>query len=226
MVELQDELIGRNLPTAHQNFKQGFEEGYWWPGSTADPGAYTMIGTKRLDQLALALEDLDERGVPGDLIETGVWRGGVLVWMARHSSRHVYGADSFQGVPPPTWSEDKECELYKLDFLSVSEEQVRANLHHFGVSDRVELWKGWFHQSLPLLDHKTWALIRLDGDLYESTYIALENLYPRLSPGGYCVVDDYGAILQCQHAVNDFRRTQGITSPMTRTDHSEVWWLK
>jgi Macrocin-O-methyltransferase (TylF) len=70
------------------------------------------------------------------------------------------------------------------------------------------------------------ALIRLDGDLYESTLVALENLYPKLSPGGFVIVDDYGGMPPCRQAVEDYRAKRGITAPITAIDWTGVWWRK
>jgi O-methyltransferase len=70
------------------------------------------------------------------------------------------------------------------------------------------------------------ALIRLDGDMYSSTIVALQSLYPKLSPGGFIIVDDYGAIPACKQAVTDFRSQLGIDEPIERIDWTGVWWRK
>jgi hypothetical protein len=69
-------------------------------------------------------------------------------------------------------------------------------------------------------------LIRLDGDMYESTYIALECLYPKLSIGGYVIIDDFGAIEQCRKATTDYRTRMGIEEPLRQADWTAVWWQK
>jgi O-methyltransferase len=68
--------------------------------------------------------------------------------------------------------------------------------------------------------------MRLDGDMYESTIQALEVLYPKLSPGGFVIVDDYGALESCRQAVEDFRTAGGIGEPLVRIDWTGVYWQK
>jgi hypothetical protein len=103
-----------------------------------------MIGLCRLDNLEECVESVLDAGVPGDLIETGVWRGGAVILMR--------------------------------------------------------------------------AVLRLDGDMYESTIVALESLYPKVSPGGFVIVDDYGAVAGCRAAVDDFRAGTGIAEPLVEID--------
>jgi O-methyltransferase len=209
------------------------ENGKEWPVRGT-----TMVGMRRLDQLQKCVETIVADGVPGDLIETGVWRGGASILALAtlrslgDSEREVWLADSFEGLPKA------DVENYPIDagadilstygFLSVSEEQVRGALERYGVlDDRVEFLRGWFRDTLPpLLGKHTWSLLRLDGDHYESTIVALESLYPDLSPGGFVIVDDYGGIAQCQQAVNDFRAAHGITEELHEIDWTGVWWRR
>ncbi len=62
--------------------------------------------------------------------------------------------------------------------------------------------------------------------MYESTIVALEALYPKLSPGGYIIVDDYGGIVQCKQAVNDFRAKYRIAEEIVPVDHTGVYWRR
>jgi O-methyltransferase len=71
-----------------------------------------------------------------------------------------------------------------------------------------------------------WSLIRLDGDMYESTMLGLEHLYPRLSVGGYVIIDDYGAVEGCRRAVEDFRSQNNISEDLERVDWTCVCWKK
>jgi len=206
-------------------------EGADWPQA-----AHTMVGLRRLQNLAdLVRRTLDE-GVPGDFIETGVWRGGCCILMrgvlaaASVDDRKVYVADSFEGLPPPNaeaYPKDEGLHLEGIAELAVSLEQVKANFDRYGLlDDQVVFVKGWFSQTLPALEAGPFALIRLDGDLYESTYVALEALYPKLSPGGYVIIDDYGAVAQCREAVADYRTQQGIDAPIHTVDWTGAWWRK
>jgi O-methyltransferase len=69
-------------------------------------------------------------------------------------------------------------------------------------------------------------VLRLDGDLYDSTYDALDALYPRLSPGGYAIVDDYGWVEECRRAVGDYLDAHGIQVAVQRIDDEAVYWQK
>jgi hypothetical protein len=89
----------------------------------------------------------------------------------------------------------------------------------------VRFLPGWFRDTLPTLGAERFAVVRLDGDMYESTMVALESLYPRLSVGGYLIVDDY-AIGLCRRAVADYRSRHGIDEPIVRIDHTGVFWRK
>jgi precorrin-6B methylase 2 len=103
---------------------------------------------------------------------------------------------------------------------------VRENFARFGLlDDQVEFVKGWFRDTLPALRGHTWAIIRLDGDLYESTMDALENLYDNLAAGGWLIVDDY-EIEACRQAVTDFRAARGVTEEIKEIDGYGVCWQK
>ena len=206
------------------------EEGRDWP-----PTAETMIGRHRLRHLRRCVETILADGVPGDLLEAGVWRGGAAIMMravlAAHevTDRTVWLADSFAGLPPSTHPEDLADGLALDGFpeLAVSEESVRANFDRYGLLDeQVRFVRGWFADTLAGLPAERFALIRLDGDLYESTRDAIAALYPRLAPGGFLVVDDYGAIPACARAVHDYRDAHGITDPIEWIDWTGVWWRK
>lgn len=199
------------------------------------PDADTMVGVRRLDNVRACVEDVLARGVPGDLIETGVWRGGTTVFMrgilAAHgdTERRVWVADSFQGLPAPDpgrYPLDAGDGLHKVDFLAVSEDEVRAVFSRYGLLDeQVRFVPGWFRDTLPPLARERFAVVRLDGDMYESTIVALESLYPALSPGGYLIVDDY-ALESTRAAVTDFRKRNDIRDPIERVDWTGAFWCK
>lgn len=197
----------------------------------------TMVGMRRLDHLQRCVEAVVRDGVEGDLIETGVWRGGASILMRATlcvggaEDREVWVADSFEGLPesrPEEFPADAGDRHHKYDFLAVSEDEVRRAFERYELLDhRVRFLKGWFSDTLPPLKGKNrWALLRLDGDMYESTMVALESLYPDLAPGGYIVIDDYGALAQCRQAVEDFRRDNGIDDPLEQIDWTGVAWRK
>jgi len=197
--------------------------------------AQTMIGRVRLDNLAECLERALQEQVPGHFIETGVWRGGACI-LARGvfaaygvDDRRVYVADSFCGLPKPNedlYPADKGDEHHKFDYLAVSKAQVEENFRRYGLLDRqVVFLQGWFKDTLPTIGDEKFALIRLDGDMYESTMDGLKSLYPKLSPGGFCIVDDY-FIPSCRRAISDYREAHGITEPIEDIDGWAVYWRK
>ncbi len=194
----------------------------------------TMIGVARLDNLQSCIEDVVKQGVPGDLIETGVWRGGASVFMRGvlraldASDRRLWVADSFRGLPRPDdrYAADAGDGHHRFSELAVPLGVVRENFRRYGLLDaQVQFLPGWFRDTLPGLRDERWALIRLDGDMYESTMDALEALYPQLSVGGYVIVDD-GSLAPCRAAVDDFRRRYGIEDPIEWIDWTGFYWRR
>lgn len=206
------------------------EDGSDWP-----PFAHTMTGLKRLRCLQQILEDVIENKIEGDFVETGVWRGGSSIFAracfaAYNESRKVWVCDSFEGLPAPDpekYPADKGDDLHKIPFLAVSQEQVTANFARHGLlDDQVKFLKGWFKDTLPDAPIETVAVARLDGDMYESTMDALNALYPKISVGGYVIIDDFGALESCKQAVHDFRTEHGITDEIHRVDWTGAYWKK
>jgi O-methyltransferase len=195
---------------------------------------YTMVGIRRLDNLQFCVEEVLKNNVPGDLIETGVWRGGCVAFMRAVLRQHgvtdrvVWAADSFEGMPSPNaeaYPDDSGADLTDVDILKVSLDQVKANLRLLDLlDDQVRFLKGWFSQTLPGAPIERLALLRLDGDLYESTMDALSALYPRLSPGGYVIVDDYLGWPMCRKAVDGYLAEQNIKADIKSIDGSAVYW--
>lgn len=205
------------------------EKGLDWPVA-----AETMIGVARMRNIQDCLTAILTNGVPGDLLETGVWRGGACIWMRAilqawgAQDRLVWVCDSFEGLPKPDprYAQDAGDVHWKYaDVLAVSLEQVQVNFARYGLLDQqVRFLKGWFRDTLPSAPVERLALLRLDGDMYSSTFDALEHLYPKLSPGGFVIVDDYGAVPACRNAVEDYRARHGITDAIRDIDGTGVFW--
>jgi hypothetical protein len=197
--------------------------------------AQTMVGVKRLANVRECVERVIVDGVAGDLIETGVWRGGVVILMRAileaydDHERTVFAADSFRGVPPPNTSAfpaDAGSVLHTAKALAVARDDVERNFELYGLlDDRVQFLEGWFKDTLPQVKDRTWSVVRLDGDLYESTMHALEHLYPRLSIGGFLIVDDYGHG-PCRQAVMDYRAAHRIDEPIEPIDWLGAFWRR
>lgn len=193
---------------------------------------YTMIGYKRLTNLETLLKDVVENNVSGDVIETGVWRGGAVIFMREmlnklNSKKKVYVADSFVGLPEPDekYVHDKGDKHFEVSLLSVSLSIVKENFEKFSTLEDVVFLEGWFKDTLPRLENK-FSVVRLDGDMYESTLDGLVNLYPLLSKSGYVIVDDYNAVKGCQEAVKDYRKSHKIKDEMIDIDGTAIYWKK
>ena len=202
-------------------------DGRDWPSI-----AHTMVGMARLDNLQHCIGQVLEDGVSGDFIETGVWRGGACIFMRAILRAHgvadrtVWVADSFAGMPAATGhAADAALKLHEHnDVLAVSLDTVRRNFERYDLlDDQVHFLPGWFKDTLPTAPVEKLAVIRLDGDLYGSTMDALVHLYPKLSPGGFVIVDDY-CIPHCRQAVDDFRSEHSITDEVVPIDASAAYW--
>jgi O-methyltransferase len=207
--------------------------------------ALTMTGLVRLDDLEQCVETIIRDSVGGDLIEAGSWRGGSSILMRATldslgaEDRTVWVADSFQGFPAPDPSPEQDgrgidyaqslapC-FAAFDYLAVPLDDVRESFARLGYVRGVKFVAGFFEQTLPKLacDKQRWSVIRLDGDTYDVTLLALRCLYPNLSIGGYVIVDDYLDIDECRQAVDDFRREHAIDEPLEQVDWSCARWRR
>ncbi|WP_166427120.1 alpha/beta fold hydrolase [Nonomuraea mesophila] len=202
-----------------------------WPSR-----AHTMVGMRRLDNVQTCIERVLRDEVPGDLIETGVWRGGTTIFMRavlaawEVRDRVVWVADSFQGMPEPkpgSHREDARLGTHTFnDFIGVPLDTVKRNFTAYGLLDeQVRFLPGWFSDTLPAAPMERLAVLRLDADLYESTMDALTHLYPKLSPGGFVIIDDY-FLKVCRDAVYDFRRRHGIDDEIRDIDGYGAFWRR
>ena len=202
-----------------------------WPAQ-----AQTMIGEKRMANLRTLMESVIAENVPGDFIETGVWRGGACIFMRAILYAHnivdrcIWAEDSFEGLPPPDelkYPLDTGSVFHEYEPLAVRLERVQDNFRAYGLLDeQVKFLKGWFKDTLPTAPIRQLALMRLDGDMYESTMDALTNLYPKLSHQGYVIVDDYHAVPVCKAAVHDYCDANGIHPEIIEIDGVGVYWKK
>jgi len=197
--------------------------------------AETMISLRRLDNIEYCIKDVLKRHVPGDLIEAGVWRGGATIFMRGvleaygNTDRRVWVADSFQGLPKP----DTAAFPIDLNFqrsqgtFAASLDTVKGNFARYGLlDDQVRFLPGWFRNTLPHAPIGHLAVLRIDADLYESTMEALRDLYPKVSPGGYILIDDYRILPETKKAVDNFRASEKITSEIKYVDWDGAYWQK
>jgi O-methyltransferase len=199
------------------------------------PSGETMVGLRRLDNLRQCIDQIIADGIEGDFIETGVWRGGACIFMRAaleaygEPVRQVWVADSFAGLPKPEpdrYPADAGDTHWRRTALAISLEEVKANFARYGLLDeRVRFLEGWFRDTLPAAPINKLSLLRLDGDMYESTIVALQALYPKLSPGGFLIVDDY-ALRGCRRAIEDYRSEHRISETIIDIDGMGAYWRK
>jgi hypothetical protein len=197
-----------------------------------------MVGMKRLDNLHECCSLVIRNSIPGDFVETGIWRGGCGILMRGvlkaldDKTRTVWLFDSFEGLPKPdapSFPKENTTDPHWTftPYLGISLENVKGNFAKYELLDeRVRFVKGWFRDTIPGADVSNISVLRLDGDMYESTWLALINLYPKISPGGFVIIDDYGAVPSCKVAVNDFRAKHSITAPIFKIDWTGIFWRK
>ena len=203
------------------------------------PGfAVTMTGRRRLESVQEMLENIFTDNIPGDVMEAGVWRGGMSIFMRgvilAHNEGHArlsFVCDSFRGLPASSLPEDLAQTWNDNLFLEVSADTVKRNFEAFGITDRnIVIVKGFFAQSMPqlraLVGERTFSLLRLDGDMYESTVDVLYQFYDKLSLGGYVIIDDYSEGFPARAAVNDFLQVHGIATLPVDIDGTAAFWRK
>lgn len=218
------------LEIVHQLSAERRELGRDWPAD-----AETMIGARRLDNLHESVVAVIEEGVPGDLVECGVWRGGAAILMRAVlaaygvSDRAVWAADSFAGLPAPDTARhpaDAGDFHHTLEALAIPRSEVEANFRRYGLlDDQVRFLEGWFSETLPSAPIDRIAVLRADGDMYGSTMDILEALYPKVSPGGFVIIDDY-QLDPCRQAVHDYRDAHRISDEIVSIDGYGVYWRR
>ena len=195
----------------------------------------SMTSAERLFGLYKAVEYIARAGIPGAIVECGVWRGGSMMLAALTlfgiggESRDLYLFDTYEGLPRPSpdcdfdvWGNraldswlpnrvDDESSYYGRAELDV----VRRNMETTGYpGERVFFIKGMVERTIPFRAPEQIALFRLDTDWYASTRHELVHLYPRLSPRGVLIVDDYGHFRGARHAVDEVHcRTRIASAP-------------
>ena len=196
----------------------------------------TMTGWARIKNVADLLKKVIVNEVPGDYIETGVWRGGssmfaraILRTYNEADKRKSFVCDSFRGLPPG------EKELSKNDigwdkspYLEVSENIVAQGFRKYGLLDSgVVFAKGFFNETMPPLSKhiEKLAIMRLDGDMYESTVDVLYPMYAKLSVGGYVIMDDW-SWFPSRTAVEDFFKVHGMNETIIDIDSASAYWKK
>jgi O-methyltransferase len=195
---------------------------------------YTMVYPLRGRTLYRLARQADREAVPGAIVDCGTWNGGSTALMAAGApSRQVWAFDSFEGLPAPSERDvgrtltTEEADFY-VGECHGSEAMLRSAVGRFVPPDRLHVRPGWFDDTLPTSAGEIGpiALLHCDGDWYDSVMLTLEALYPRVSPGGWIVIDDYGAVPGAGKATRDFRARVGDTSPLVKIDQTGRYWRK
>jgi O-methyltransferase len=184
--------------------------------------SFSATSLERLATMVQATEHVVRHGVPGDIVECGVWRGGSMMAAATmlrtlgDTSRRLFLYDTFEGMSEPT---ERDQTLHGVSARSIlaqddrgtgywcyaSLEDVQGNLRSTGYpEDKLVYVRGRVEETIPGRLPERISLLRLDTDWYESTKHELEHLYPLLSPGGILIIDDYGHWQGARAAVDEF----------------------
>jgi O-methyltransferase len=187
-------------------------------------GGFTMVGQRRARALFRLAAMVERQGVPGVIVDCGVWNGGSTILMSVAApSRGVWAFDSFEGMPEAGEFDDELAHKFTGEVRG-SETKLRDGFEHFASSQRLRVAKGWFEETFPRFSEQidTVAMLHVDADWYESVKVALETFYPKLAAGGYCLVDDYNFWSGTRRAVDEFRAERQISAPIV----SNHYWQK
>lgn len=197
---------------------------------------HTLISTyPRLNRLQTAVEIVEREGIDGDIVEFGVWNGGSAAVLASpilpHSKREVWLFDSWEGMPEPTeldvscWGQQGQRGQTQSSF-----ERAQWLLHErMGLDPgRVHMIKGWFEETLPERGEaiERVAVLHIDCDWYQSVRYCLEEMFDRVVPGGFIVLDDYGHWHGCRVAVDEFLAREAPTVRLKWIDETGVYFRK
>jgi O-methyltransferase len=200
-----------------------------------DNRTYSMAGPNEINQIYDLMKDIDKKNIPGDLIESGVWKGGMSIWMkailnnSKHKQRKLYLFDTFSHFPNAHQGKDKEIDpVTQILFHNPpSIDDVKNNFKKFNLLDKNVIFvQGDLLKTVPRTPIDNIAILRLDADYYEPTMVVLENYYFKISKGGYVIIDDYNnEYLDCRTAVDDFRNKNGISNPILQSNGAVYWMI-
>jgi O-methyltransferase len=201
---------------------------------------YTMVGLPRLLNAYELVERAEAKGLRGAIVECGVFKGGsaAMMTMASSPQRKVWLFDSFEGLPEPTVEDGQKAVDYSGHRVTGALEPIGQCVGPLDVvkelffdklklaASRLEIRQGWFQETLPAAKHEIGpiAVLRLDGDWYDSTRVCLENLYDLVIAGGFVIIDDYGYWEGCRRAVDEFLAARKLDVQLHVVDDSGVWF--
>ena len=183
---------------------------------------YTLTTPERVGGLVAAIEHVVKNEIPGTFVECGVWRGGssmaaALTFQRLSDLRDLYLFDTFEGMPEPSdpdidlhgvpaseWWDAEKQRQGAIGSGATFDDVTKAMRSTGYPAERVHLVRGLVEATIPAQAPMQIAVLRLDTDFYESTRHELEYLWPRVSPGGVLIIDDYGHLKGAQQAVDEY----------------------
>jgi hypothetical protein len=191
-------------------------------------GGYTMISSRRARALRRMARECVQDNVPGAFVDCGCFNGGSSVMMSSGApSREVWAFDSFEGLPE-AGPRDPDRAHDLVGALVASERNVQEAFSRFAFPERLHVVKGWFAETFPEAARtiEQAAILHVDGDWYESVRLTLETFEPKVSPGGFVVIDDYGWWEGAKEATHEYRASRGIDGSLVEVDGTGVYWRK
>jgi hypothetical protein len=194
-------------------------------------GEYTMLFPLRARALHRLARRADRDGVPGALVDCGTWNGGSTALLSAASpQRPIWAFDSFEGTSAATEQDGltPDERAFSAGQCRGEEANLRQAVALFGAPDNLAVRAGWFEDTLEpaVSEVGAIAVLHVDADWYEPVRLALEAFYPLVSPGGWIVIDDYGALPGAARATEEFRAAAGDDAPLVRVDQTGRYWRK
>jgi len=192
---------------------------------------YTAVFVPRLVALYKLSEEINQRSVPGDIVECGVYNGGSAAIMASLCekspiSRNVWLFDSFEGLPKPSDKDGEEAPAYE-GWCHGDLSKVKEVLRKLRIPEsRVHIVKGWFQDTFPSAQIRDIAILHIDADWYESVKLCLEKFYDSVQPGGYIILDDYGDWEGCRIATDEFLKKRALDVKLIQVDYTGFYFQK
>jgi O-methyltransferase len=191
------------------------------------------------DELEKIVSQIKLNNIEGCFVEAGVWSGATAIFMKAliekyDLNRNLWLLDSYGGaIDSSVFKKEKDILAIKK-FLSWTDvktptlSDVINNFNRFDLlDDRVKMLKGDVFKTIDQFTETPIALFRLDLDFFESTYFMLQQLYDKVTPGGYIIIDDYNVEeFNCKDAVDLFRKERNITSKIIPVGNFLVYWIK
>lgn len=200
---------------------------------------YSVVEKGFYDAVPAIFQNLQKHNIPGDIVVAGVWKGGSSLYLRaleQYYTLHkkLWLIDTFQGFVRDSIQHEKDRQALAMfstmlapDFPTASSVQALFVKHDLWQTTDIAILEGDLAHTLPTIDASAYALVHIDVDFYEPTQAALELTYPKLSLGGYVIIDDYGVeMFNCRDAVDDFRGKYGITESLHFMTNYVAYWKK